>query len=372
LFVALTGFLSIAAAQDALLDDARARLARRDAAGAYAMLAEAEPRRAGEVDFDYLLGVAALDAGQVTRAVFALERAVARAPANALARAELGRAYLAAGDPDAAREQWRLARLGELPPEASAALERVIGLVDRIAPAAGPQMSGYVEVGLAYDSNVNSATNQGEFAIPAFGGILFQNAPEDRQRHDTVASAAGGMNAEAALSPSWALVGGANLRANVDRVVHDMDLVFLDATLGLRHTAGSQSQLLALQHKAWRASGRRSSMRRPRPACSRKGRVRSITASPSATPTAWWLASGRRTNSPARGRWAMAASTRCGSAPVRTAPPTWATMAAACGWGWSSAWAHRRPALPNGSTRRAATAAPSPSSTPADATARTT
>jgi hypothetical protein len=78
--VALSCFVSNACAQDALLDDARARLNRRDAAGAYALLADAEMTRAGDARFDYLLGVAALDAGHVTRAIFALERVVQQHP----------------------------------------------------------------------------------------------------------------------------------------------------------------------------------------------------------------------------------------------------------------------------------------------------
>ncbi|KQW49976.1 MULTISPECIES: surface lipoprotein assembly modifier [unclassified Roseateles] len=250
--VALTCLSTDASAQDALLDDARAKLTRRDAAGAYALLADAEMARAGDARFDYLLGVAALDAGHVTRAIFALERVVERQPDNMLARAELGRAYLAAGDADAAREQFRLARSADLPAGVAAAIERVIGVVNQVAPPTGPQLLGYVEFGAAYDSNVNSATNQGEFAIPAFGGIVFQTAPENRQRHDLVASAAGGVNAEKALSPAWKLVGAANLRATMGRVVHDMNTVFFDATAGLRHTAGTQRQLIALQNNtAW-------------------------------------------------------------------------------------------------------------------------
>ena len=250
--IALTCLASSASAQDALLDAARARLDRRDAAGAYALLSDAETARAGDARFDYLLGVAALDAGHVTRAIFALERVVQRRPQDALARAELGRAYLAAGDADAAREQLRLARGGQLPQAASAAIERVIGVIDQVAPSAGPRLSGYVELGAAYDSNVNSATQQGEFAIPAFGGIVFQTTPENRQRHDLVASAAGGVNAETRLSPAWKLVAAANLRAAVNRVVHDMDTVFADATAGLRHTAGAHSQLIAVQNStAW-------------------------------------------------------------------------------------------------------------------------
>lgn len=257
LAAALACLASQAWAQDALLDDARARLGRRDAAGAYALLADAEPRRAGDARFDYLLGVAALDAGQVTRAILALERVVQNQPQDTLARAELGRAYLAAGEAEAAREQWRLARRGDLPADAGDALARVMGAVEQVAPSAKVQAAGYLEVGAAYDSNVNSATQQGEFAIPAFGGILFQTAPENRQRHDLVLSAAGGAHGEVPLSPTWKLVGAANLRATAGRVVREMDTVLIDLTAGLRHTAGAHSQLLALQDNTAWLGGRR-------------------------------------------------------------------------------------------------------------------
>jgi tetratricopeptide (TPR) repeat protein len=252
LAAALSCFSSNLLAQDALLDRAMALLGRHDSAGAYALLVGAEMQRAGEARFDYLLGVAALDSGHVTRAIFALERAVQTTPDNMLAHAELGRAYLAAGDLDSAREELRQARGGDVPEDASAAIDRVIGVINQVAPLTGPQISGYLEFGAGYDSNVNSATNQGEFAIPGFGGILFQTAPENRQQHDLVVTAAGGANVELMLSPFWKLLAAANLRANVDRVVHDMNTVFLDATAGLRHTAGSQSQTIAVQNgTAW-------------------------------------------------------------------------------------------------------------------------
>lgn len=252
LLFALLFATSQAFAQDALLNDARAHLDRRDAAGAYALLADAEVKRAGDARFDYLLGVAALDAGHVTRAIFAFERVVQQRPDDMLARAELGRAYLAAGDAAAAREQWRLVRRADLPAGAAAAIDRVLGVVDQVAPATGPRLAAYLELGAGYDSNVNSATQQGEFAIPAFGGILFQTAPENRRQHDQVTYAGAGASVEESLSPAWQLVAAANVHAAVGHVIHEMDTVFSDATAGLRHTAGTQSQLVALQNNtAW-------------------------------------------------------------------------------------------------------------------------
>ena len=250
--LALSVLTTNACAQEDLLARASALLSKKDASAAYDLLAPAETARAGDPEFDYLLGIAALDSLHVSRAIFALERLVQRQPENKLAHAELGRAYLAAGDPDNARAEMRLARGGNLPEGASAAIDRVIGVIDQVAPPTAPQLSGYLEVGGGYDSNVNSATNQGVFAIPAFGGILFQTAPESRQQHDLTASAAGGFNAELALSPEWKLIAATNIRGTVNRVVDDMNTIFFDATVGARRTAGTQSQTIALQNgTAW-------------------------------------------------------------------------------------------------------------------------
>jgi hypothetical protein len=252
LALALLGVLGAAQASDVLLDAAAARLAAHDPAAAYAMLADAETQRAGERDFDYLLGVAALDSGHVTRAVFSLERLVQVHPDDTLGHAELGRAYLAAGDPAHALEELRLARQGTVPRDAASAIDRLIGIIEPATPPSGTRVSGYLDIGAGRDSNVNSATNQGEFAVPGFGGILFTTAPESRRRADLFAAAAGGIDAQLALSPTWKLDAAANLHANVNRVVHDMNTDLLDATVAATHTAGAQSQTIALQNgTAW-------------------------------------------------------------------------------------------------------------------------
>ena len=77
----------------------------------------------------YPLGIAALDAGHLTRAIFALELTVELQPANNLARAELARAYLAAGETANARKALLEARQGSMPAEAAAAIDRVLGAV---------------------------------------------------------------------------------------------------------------------------------------------------------------------------------------------------------------------------------------------------
>ena len=248
----LVSAIGSAHAQDALLDSAENKLQAKDAAGAYALLDVAEIQRAGDRRFDYLLGLAALDTGHATRAIFALERLTSAYPDDLLGHAELGRAYLAAGDPEHARAELDRARQGKLPADAALTIDRVIGIVDQLAPPSGPRYSGYLEVGGGHDSNVNSATNQGEFAVPSFGGILFTTSPDSRRHGDQFAAAGGGVEAQLFLGPSLKLTGAADLHLNANRVEHDMNTDVFDATLAATHTAGAHSQTVALQDgTAW-------------------------------------------------------------------------------------------------------------------------
>lgn len=217
-----------------------------------------EAQQAGDPDFDYALGVAALDAGHLSRAIFALERVLAVQPDHGPARAELGRAYLAAGDVARGRQELMQVRRSELPPAAAQAIDRVLGALDA-APTAERQrkVSGYAEASMASDSNVNSATNAGQFALPAFGGLLFTMSPEARQRSDLVVGAAAGASAQVPLSSAWDLVAGGNLRATAPLQVHEMQTTVADFTLGATHLGEDRSQTVAWQSTgAWLHGGR--------------------------------------------------------------------------------------------------------------------
>src|SRR5258708_12393226 len=106
---------AFSALADALTDRAKRLLEQKQPKQAYDLLLPQEGARAGDPEFDYLLGVAALDSGNLERAVFALERVLAVQPNNHLARAEIARAYLDMGERDAARQQFETQRRHPLP-----------------------------------------------------------------------------------------------------------------------------------------------------------------------------------------------------------------------------------------------------------------
>lgn len=166
--LALTG---AAAWADELTDQAQALVTGGRAAEAYALLAPQAASRAGDPTFDYLLGVAAADTGRAADAIIALQRVLAVQPDNQPARAELARAYALAGDAQTARQEFeRLNTDPSIPDPVRQQFSRILGDIDR-ATGVGVDVTGFVEAGGGYDSNVNSATAETSLVIPLFAGL---------------------------------------------------------------------------------------------------------------------------------------------------------------------------------------------------------
>src|SRR5687767_6269180 len=123
--IALAAWAGVALA-DALTDRAKHLLEQRQARQAYELLLPQEAARAGDPEFDYLLGLAAIDAGEPERGVFALERVLALQPANHVARAEIARAYLALGERDAARREFETVRRQPVPEGVRTTIDRFL------------------------------------------------------------------------------------------------------------------------------------------------------------------------------------------------------------------------------------------------------
>lgn len=243
ILAALLAAMTTCAFADALTDRAKQLLRDRQHREAYNLLLPQEPSRAGDPEFDYLLGIAAIDAGDPERGIFALERVLALQPNNHVARAEIARAYLAVGERQAARREFETVRRQQIPQEAKATVDRFLSAI-----AAGDvtQARGYIEAGFGYDSNVNSATAQSQIAIPFFGGALFDFSTANR-RPDHFMGFAGGMNLTHKLSPSFAVVGGGSgsLKTNIDH--GQFDTYNIEGNLGGRFTVGKNAFTVAAQ-----------------------------------------------------------------------------------------------------------------------------
>lgn len=254
ILTALLAAIATCAFADALTDRARQLLRDRQHREAYNLLLPQEPSRAGDPEFDYLLGIAAIDAGDPERGIFALERVLAMQPNNHVARAEIARAYLAVGEREAARREFETVRRQQIPEDAKASIDRYLSA---IASADVTQIRGYLEAGFGYDSNVNSATSQNQIAVPTTGGPVIFDITSGNRRQDNFLSFAGGLNFTRKVSPAFAFVGGASANAKSNLDEGQFDTYNFDLNLGGRMTSGKNAFTLAAQFQEFGVDVRR-------------------------------------------------------------------------------------------------------------------
>jgi len=243
---------SLAALADALTDRARALLQRQDAQAAYKLLLPLEPQRAGDPEYDYLLGIAALDAGDPERAIFALERVLAVQPDNLQARAEIARAYMATGEREAAKREFEAVRARSVPDEVRESIDRFLSAIEA---ARKRRFNAYVEIGGGHDSNVNSATSASQVAVPFFGGAIVQLAPGTTRIKDDFWSLTAGLSLSNEIAANWALVGSASYYGKYNAGETQFDTDTLDGALGLRWSRDSDAVTAALQLQRYNVDG---------------------------------------------------------------------------------------------------------------------
>lgn len=246
----LVGAVSVARAEEPMavvLAQARNLLATNEAKAAFVLLAPLEEANSADTEFNYLLGIAALDSGEISRAIFALERVLAVQPDNVLARAEIGRAYLAAGEVETARNELAQVRASRIPQAAVPAVDRLLGAIGQLQSAQRTQVRGYLEAGLGHDSNVNSATGDSQVAVPALGGLLLTLDTGSRKQGDAFRMVGGGGSLRIPIAPDLAFAGnlaGTQI-SNGDSSRFDAGVV--EANAGLAKTLGESTYSAVVQ-----------------------------------------------------------------------------------------------------------------------------
>jgi outer membrane protein len=153
----------IITADPRIIQQARELLAAKRAQEAYQLLAPHEYEWAGDRDFDYLLGTAALDSGRNSEAVLSLQRALATDPHYSAARMELARAYYNLGDYDQAAAEFRQLQLESPPDYARRVIENYLLAIDQRASGMRPNFQYFVEFDGGYDTNANGSTSDNSF-----------------------------------------------------------------------------------------------------------------------------------------------------------------------------------------------------------------
>lgn len=160
-FLMLVGSPLLASADNAnWLKDASSLLKNNEADKAISLLEPEMENHAGELEYDFLLGQAALANNQPNLAVFALERAILSHPRQDGARYTLARAYAKLGEiKQAKKELLYIVKTSD----DSRYKELSLDLVDRLQEPNKAKYSFVVKSGIGNDSNANSATESESF-----------------------------------------------------------------------------------------------------------------------------------------------------------------------------------------------------------------
>ncbi len=246
MIVPLSGF-----AADDILVRAKQQLDSGDAQGAYNLLTPLESARAGDPEFDFLLGSAALALGKNTEAVFALERVLAVQPNNAPARAQIARAYFNLKEIETSKREFENVKKQDVPPEVSATIDRFLDAITRVEESERTVIHGFFNFGIGYDTNVNSATADSQVAIPAFGGLVFTLAPTATRLSDEFFSFGGGLNIVHPFSKQFSLFGGLAYQNQTNLHKDDFSTYSYDANLGLSYRWDRDTFTLAAQYNSF-------------------------------------------------------------------------------------------------------------------------
>lgn len=231
-----------------LIERARESLARGRPEQAYAILAPQVRWYAGSPEFDYLLGISALDSGRPGDAILALERVLAVEPGHLQARAEIGRAYLAVNETESARRQFQAVAQSPIPPEVRRAIDGYLERIARTEDAARPQLTAALEIGTGWDSNVTLGSRSGQWLLDS--GISVTPEGTSRPVSSAVMLAGAGASALIPMSGGWELTAGGLLTGRWNPSAHTLDTGSVDLAGGLNYRSSCHrlSMLAQYQH----------------------------------------------------------------------------------------------------------------------------
>lgn len=223
-----------ALAADPDLEKADALMKQGKAAEAYSLLEPFEFEQSGNVKFDYLLGIAALDSGKPDKATLAFERVLAADPNFVGARIDMGRAYFQLGDFARAKTEFDTVLTQNPPPAAKATIDNYLAAMEKQESAKKTKGTGYFEATVGHDSNVNFATSESQITGgPNLGNQIFTLSPTNVKAPDDYLGFALGGEVTHQVNPKLGLYAGVDVRNRSNNTQDRFDSTSLDARAGV-------------------------------------------------------------------------------------------------------------------------------------------
>lgn len=201
-------------------------------ADAYSLLEPLEFDHSGEEQFDYLIGIAALDSGKPDKATLAFERVLMVNPDSAAARLDMARAYYQLGDLLRAKTEFAAALKQNPSAAARVNIEKYLDEIEAQEAGKQTRITGYVEGVVGHDSNVNNSTDQAQIFVDSLGANRTLD-PTNVKTSDNYYGVAAGGEVTHRLNTYWGLYAGTDLRQRGNRRQKSFDSLGLDARAGV-------------------------------------------------------------------------------------------------------------------------------------------
>lgn len=231
-----------------LLRSARAWIDAGEAERAWQALEARVDDYAGDPEFDYLLGLAALDTARPGRAVLALERVLMVRPDFLQARAELARAYFSLREHENARREFETVSQRSIPDEARQVIGRYLDAIRRLERRDQPRFVAWAEVEAGYDSNANFGSASGQWVLA--DGTTVIPLGVSRPRESAAFGAAIGADWTVPIGGAWQWTIGARAATRRYPSAHTLDQDQFDLNSGFAFRNGCHriDMLVQAQH----------------------------------------------------------------------------------------------------------------------------
>ena len=168
LFAASSG---ITFAADDPVTTAKNLLTHKKATAAYALLEPLEASHAGEPNFDYWLGVAAIETGNTERATIAFERVLILQPDSDGARFELARAYFMMGTYELSKVEFQRLLAKSPTTEGKKTIDNFLAEIEKRTKKSRSTFTAYIDLSGGRDNNISSTNDSFALGVQSAFGI---------------------------------------------------------------------------------------------------------------------------------------------------------------------------------------------------------
>jgi outer membrane protein len=239
--------LSQAVNQDNAVIQADGLIRKGDFKAAYQLLEPLEPKYAGDVNYDYLFGISAVESSNVTRGAFALERVLALDPSHKNARAEMAKAHLLLGETDASKAEFGNVLKQNPDAETRSSVGKLLTAMDK-NEGITTTFGAYLDAGVGWDSNVSSAPGIGSVGIPAFGGIIVPLGNAAEEKSDSFMNLAAGISVRHPVTDEFSVFGNASVNGRFNSTESDFSNNVYDFNAGYQYQRNKNNFSLAVQN----------------------------------------------------------------------------------------------------------------------------